>query len=344
MPVPAPFHRVPVGADLASEWHFWESARSSLTSHLGHRCGPTTVSSDGGRVHCEPGAGISVGPNLYTYVRQNPWTYFDPHGLSAKLIKMLRSIGRFRGKGGAIVPGAGRHGRATVGGTEVYLPPNARPNTVYSHKGTTTGKTYDVPIDRDGFVNFNNHAATLPNGKKGIVDIDMRGNHRLTGTGDFAQANAKAGIDGKYLSDNSLTWHHHENGTSMVLVAKELNRMRHTGGVAVVKSARNVAKNMGDAFRSFFAPSTAAAYGNNFDGTTHDMIRGPIVDADPSGTLGAFWPTSSEMARQERFRQNHNDYLESVNEDPSWEPAYNTKPIDQFTDDDWEAGLGGSYE
>jgi hypothetical protein len=23
------------------------------------------------------------GPNLYTYVRQNPWTFFDPKGLSA---------------------------------------------------------------------------------------------------------------------------------------------------------------------------------------------------------------------------------------------------------------------
>ena len=25
--------------------------------------------------------GVCVGPNLYTYVNQNPWTYYDPHGL-----------------------------------------------------------------------------------------------------------------------------------------------------------------------------------------------------------------------------------------------------------------------
>lgn len=27
------------------------------------------------------GLGVDVGPNLYAYVRQNPWTYYDPYGL-----------------------------------------------------------------------------------------------------------------------------------------------------------------------------------------------------------------------------------------------------------------------
>jgi RHS repeat-associated protein len=39
--------------------------------------------------------GFVDGPNVYTYVRQNPWTMFDPEGLEAftdKVVSMLRSI------------------------------------------------------------------------------------------------------------------------------------------------------------------------------------------------------------------------------------------------------------
>ena len=38
---------------------------------------------------------VHIGPNLYTYVRQNPWTFFDPLGLerfSAKVMNKLQSI------------------------------------------------------------------------------------------------------------------------------------------------------------------------------------------------------------------------------------------------------------
>ena len=45
---------------------------------------------------------VDVGPNLYTYVRQNPWTKFDPLGLTDEEI-WLRSTGKLNAQG--LAPG-----------------------------------------------------------------------------------------------------------------------------------------------------------------------------------------------------------------------------------------------
>ena len=39
------------------------------------------LQSGSGGVNYDVVSGVCIGPNLYTYVKQNPWTYYDPHGL-----------------------------------------------------------------------------------------------------------------------------------------------------------------------------------------------------------------------------------------------------------------------
>jgi RHS repeat-associated protein len=57
------------------------------------------------------------GPNLYTYVRQNPWTYFDPQGLT----RDLPDLGGFDGPGGWLDMSAGGapEGEYTEGPSEM---------------------------------------------------------------------------------------------------------------------------------------------------------------------------------------------------------------------------------
>lgn len=60
------------------------------------------------------------------------------------------------------------------------------------------------------------------------VTIDMKGNHGS----DFTKANAEAGLD---KTPKGMTWHHHQDGTTMQLVPQDLhNNVPHTGGNSVV--------------------------------------------------------------------------------------------------------------
>ena len=49
-------------------------------------------------------AGFADGPNLYTYVRQNPWTFFDPTGLQTAYTRMLDKQGTNLDPGYSIDP------------------------------------------------------------------------------------------------------------------------------------------------------------------------------------------------------------------------------------------------
>lgn len=81
----------------------------------------------------------------------------------------------------------------------------------------------------DGFPDFLPHAKRLPNGKMSV---------QIKLTGDFAQdvklANAAAGFKG--AKRPGYTWHHHQDGKTMILVPTDLhNKVAHTGGQARFK-------------------------------------------------------------------------------------------------------------
>lgn len=90
----------------------------------------------------------------------------------------------------------------------------------------------------EGYPDFSPHVLNV-NGKPASVDIDMMGNHSRTGNGDFSQATEAMRTklnDPTWEPDYSqYTWHHHENGTTMELVPKNINRdYAHTGGASIV--------------------------------------------------------------------------------------------------------------
>jgi len=84
-----------------------------------------------------------------------------------------------------------------------------------------------------GYPDFSPYAQTLPNGQKS-VKITYTGSRG----GDFAAANAKAGY--KEMPEG-FTWHHHEDGKTMLLVPERLHdAVKHTGGVATYKHTSGV--------------------------------------------------------------------------------------------------------
>ena len=99
---------------------------------------------------------------------------------------------------------------------------------------------------KNGFPDFTDFAVKH-NGKPVSVDIDMKGYQKITtkdgrtmtASPDFAAANrAMKEIDPDWRQPPNTTWHHHENGTSMVLVPTDINnKVPHTGGGSIVGDA-----------------------------------------------------------------------------------------------------------
>jgi hypothetical protein len=76
-----------------------------------------------------------------------------------------------------------------------------------------------------GYPDFEPHAMTLPNGKK-TVRIELTGDRAA----DFATANRAAGLK---QQPRTYTWHHVEDGGTMMLVPTDLHsQVAHTGGMA----------------------------------------------------------------------------------------------------------------
>lgn len=71
------------------------------------------------------------------------------------------------------------------------------------------------------------------------VDVpDLKGNHDEGPGGDFGKADARVGNGGKNYDMN--TWHHHENGVTMMELPKEIHdRFRHRDGVSAIKRQFN---------------------------------------------------------------------------------------------------------
>ncbi len=107
------------------------------------------------------------------------------------------------------------------------------PKTLYNSNGDP------IIFDENGFPDFTAHVHEI-NGKKQYYEIDMKGTYEGANN-DFGIADSKAGITKQYREDNNLTWHHHEDGKTMMLVPKDINGIPHTGGASIVEHNRNFA-------------------------------------------------------------------------------------------------------
>lgn len=174
-------------------------------------------------------AGIADGPNLYTYVHQNPWTMFDPDGLSAETIaKILAQTGK--SLFGDLIKMQGKI--PILGG---------KPANMWLEKGARemVGKTFEyegklqkylVPIKETGFPDFSKYS------RQTVPIKDMAGNYGSHAAGDFGKADIAANINEAYRKANGLTWHHNEDLKTMELIPKDLNAMQHAGGASVIKN------------------------------------------------------------------------------------------------------------
>lgn len=76
---------------------------------------------------------------------------------------------------------------------------------------------------KDGYPDFSPFA-------KKSVRIDMKGDY----VDDFRNANKAAGYGDTVAPPEGMTWHHHEDGQTMLLVPQDVNRAPHTGGSSIV--------------------------------------------------------------------------------------------------------------
>jgi A nuclease of the HNH/ENDO VII superfamily with conserved WHH len=86
------------------------------------------------------------------------------------------------------------------------------------------GEVPGTPIQfKDGFPDFSRYA-------KEKVPIHMTGDDYT----DFkAAADKMRAKSPNWERPEGMTWHHHEDGVTMMLVPKEVNRVPHTGGAAL---------------------------------------------------------------------------------------------------------------
>lgn len=102
------------------------------------------------------------------------------------------------------------------------------PDAELPKKYRTSNGGKGLEFSDEGFPNFAPHAKQLPNGKT-TVQIKYTGSRAA----DEAAANAQFGWK---RTPDLYTWHHVEDGKSMMLVPTDLHdSVRHTGGVAVHK-------------------------------------------------------------------------------------------------------------
>ena len=91
-----------------------------------------------------------------------------------------------------------------------------------------------IHFSKDGYPNFEPFVQINPqNQQKYIVKIE-----NLTGKYDIdnRSADKKAGITKAYRDENGLTWHHHEDGETLLLVPGRLHKkVSHAGGVSTIK-------------------------------------------------------------------------------------------------------------
>ena len=122
------------------------------------------------------------------------------------------------GAGAAAKAGGGEAvGARKAGGGAPATPRNA-------HLAGGTHPKTGVPFDADGYPDF--RAA-------GLVEKEFKITYTGSRRGDFREANRKAKLK---RTPDDMTWHHHQDGTTMQLVPKDVHRgTGHTGGFSLGK-------------------------------------------------------------------------------------------------------------
>lgn len=107
--------------------------------------------------------------------------------------------------------------------------PTATGGMKYEIKSKTTGEVYTIEYNSDGYPVFDDFAMLDANGDPIKVEIDYTGKRGK----DFRLANEKAGFTS---TPEGYTWHHMEDGKSMMLVETDVHTSAaHTGGFSIFK-------------------------------------------------------------------------------------------------------------
>jgi hypothetical protein len=105
-------------------------------------------------------------------------------------------------------------------GTSVAIPASVQSN----------GQT-SIAVNTEGYPDFMPFATSLTPSNVVTLPSGVR-NH----SSDMTDADAAAGITAAWRQSNGLTWHHHEDGITMILVPTNIHTYyKHTGGVATTK-------------------------------------------------------------------------------------------------------------
>ncbi|MFA6287906.1 MAG: RHS repeat-associated core domain-containing protein [Opitutaceae bacterium] len=184
--------------------------------------------------------GFVDGPNMYAYVVQNPWSKFDPEGLSA-LKKVKEGIE-------AAIEAAKKTQRINnrkvinsewAGKTRPFS--DVKNGDALAAKYGGAGVKY---TPNAGLGDFSDYAKVLPNGGKSLkFEAGV-----LKPNSENFNAQARAALSD--LSDEQYTkltkdhtWHHAPDGTSLELVPSDLHdAFRHSGGSGLIESARKTAQ------------------------------------------------------------------------------------------------------
>jgi uncharacterized protein RhaS with RHS repeats len=181
------------------------------------------------------------GPNVYCYVRQNPWTMWDPEGLfpwmrfsKTGLLEKVEST-YIKGKSAVdrVLTKRGKGGEYKINGRSVRLPDGVKPGGTYIPSAEHLAEKYPngVRFNKDGFPDFSPYRAVNEKGEDITVKIAMTGDPAE----DFRRAN-KA-LNYKQTPKN-YSWHHNQDAETMELVHKDIHENTpHTGGMAIVKAA-----------------------------------------------------------------------------------------------------------
>jgi hypothetical protein len=214
---------------------------------------------------------VCDGPNLYAYCSQNPWTKFDPHGLSGvteilskyqrtKAVQKLISEGKpIKKINGAYPKNAHLAGRRA--GID-DLSAEAQ-NTEVAKYLKTDKKFKGVQWKDTGFPDFTQYSAKF----KGQTDFQFPG--KLTGDTAHDTTLLKDHLRSMKVPDSEIeyalergTVHHVEDGKTLQIVRWDVHEaFEHTGGRAVLKE-ESALSSATSAVAGFVAPYSQKAFSN----------------------------------------------------------------------------------
>ncbi|QQR48410.1 HNH endonuclease [Myxococcus xanthus] len=143
---------------------------------------------------------------------------YEARGNPAKAQAVLAEASRESGRGPAVRGGATRSG---AGGSSPRGIPSVDVPIRNAHLAGKKHPVTGVPFDMEGYPDF--RAA-------GVVKAEVKIAYTGSRAGDFAAANRAAGLQ---ATPKGMTWHHHQDRTTMQLVPTDVHaRTGHTGGFA----------------------------------------------------------------------------------------------------------------